>query len=174
MESTSCQEVPVVSFIGWSGSGKTTFLEQVVRCLSLEGLRVGVLKHHGHITTVDVKGKDTWRYEQAGANPVVVSSAAEYSIIRKVDKEKSLSELAALIADESDIIVTEGFRQQARYIVEFRRKEHNNQQIYSLDQIIALVCDDEEARTAARAADIPTFTPDDAAAMALFLKDWRP
>jgi len=128
MDSTSYREVPVISFIGWSGSGKTTFLEQVVRYLSRDGLRVGILKHHGHTTTVDVE----------------------------------------------DIIITEGFRQQARYIVEFRRKDHNNEQICALDRIIALVCDDEYSRAAARAAHIPAFTLDDVVPMALFLKDWRP
>jgi len=165
------RNVPVVSLIGWSGSGKTTFLEQVVRILSEDGVRVGIIKHHGHTTSVDVEGKDTWRYGQAGACPVVISSAAEYAIIRKVEREKTLAELAEIIADESDIVLTEGFRRQAQTIIEFRRSEYNNEQIFDLSRLTALVCDDESSLEAARAADVPTFQPDDPAGVAAFLKE---
>jgi molybdopterin-guanine dinucleotide biosynthesis protein MobB len=169
--SAAVSAVPVISFIGWSGSGKTTFLEQVVRHLSSQGVRVGVLKHHGHTSTVDVEGKDTWRYAQAGATPVVISSAAEYAIIRKVSREKTLEELATLIADEVDLIVTEGFRRQAQLIIEFRRTAYNNEPIFPLERISALVCDDEASLADARAAGARTFSLDEPAAVAAFLKD---
>lgn len=164
------RQVPVISFIGWSGSGKTTFLEQVVAHLSAAGVRVGVIKHHGHTSSVDVEGKDTWRYGKAGACPVVISSAAEYSILRRVDgPEKTLAELAALISGECDLVVTEGFRRQATTIVEFRRKEYNNEQIFPLERIVALVSDDAESITAAQEAGKATFSPDDTESVARFM-----
>ena len=62
--------VPVITVTGWSNSGKTTFFTKVVELLTAAGYNVGVIKHHGHkAETVDQKGKDSWKYAQAGANP---------------------------------------------------------------------------------------------------------
>lgn len=55
--------VPVITVTGWSNSGKTTFVTRVVGLLTDMGVRVGVIKHHGHKTGgVDVEGKDSWKY----------------------------------------------------------------------------------------------------------------
>ena len=73
--------VPVITVTGWSNSGKTTFVTRVVGLLTDMGVRVGVIKHHGHKTGgVDVEGKDSWKYAQAGANPVVLSASDQYAI----------------------------------------------------------------------------------------------
>lgn len=42
--------VPVITVTGWSNSGKTTFVTRVVGLLTDMGVRVGVIKHHGHKT----------------------------------------------------------------------------------------------------------------------------
>lgn len=50
--------VPVITVTGWSNSGKTTFVTRVVGLLTDMGVRVGVIKHHGHKTGgVDVGGQ---------------------------------------------------------------------------------------------------------------------
>ncbi|MCL5057026.1 MAG: molybdopterin-guanine dinucleotide biosynthesis protein B, partial [Actinobacteria bacterium] len=41
------KKIPVISFVGYSGSGKTTFLERLIPELKARNLRVGVIKHHG-------------------------------------------------------------------------------------------------------------------------------
>ncbi|MCG8401805.1 MAG: molybdopterin-guanine dinucleotide biosynthesis protein MobB, partial [Firmicutes bacterium] len=38
--------VPILSVVGWSGTGKTTFLEKLVTRLKERGYRVGFIKHH--------------------------------------------------------------------------------------------------------------------------------
>lgn len=162
---------PVISIVGWSGSGKTTFLEKVVVALGASGLRVGIIKHHAHTTSIDIEGKDSWRYGQAGANPVVVSSPAEYSIIRKAPVEKTLAELAAEIADECDLILTEGYRDQAATIIEFRRSTHRSDAICSLEKLCALVCDDASTRTQAEAAGVAAFDLNDPQGVALYIEN---
>lgn len=161
----------VISIIGWSGSGKTTFLEKIVAILSVQGLRVGVIKHHGHESTVDVEGKDTWRYEQAGAHSVIVSSPSEYAIIRKTSREKTLAELVALIDSECDVLFTEGYRDQARYIVEFSRRDHRLEGIIEVRCLTALISDNESLISQARKRDVPVFALDDYEEFARFVRE---
>ena len=60
-------EQVIVSVTGWSGSGKTTWLERLLPELSMRGIRTAVVKHDAHDFQVDREGKDTWRMAQAGA-----------------------------------------------------------------------------------------------------------
>ena len=112
--------VPVITMTGWSNSGKTTFTTHVVEQLTDMGIRVGVIKHHGHKTGgVDVEGKDSWKYAQAGANPVILSASDQYAIFVSTPQgELSREELVAKIADEVDMVVVEGFRAEADGAVE--------------------------------------------------------
>ena len=66
--------IPVISFIGRSGVGKTTYLEKLIAELKKRGYRVGVIKHDIHGFEMDRPGKDTWRHAQAGADVVWISS----------------------------------------------------------------------------------------------------
>ena len=61
-------EIPVIGFAAYSGVGKTTLIEKLVRRLKEKGLRVAVVKHDGHAFSMDREGKDTWRYTRAGAD----------------------------------------------------------------------------------------------------------
>ena len=45
--------VPIVTVVGWSNSGKTTFNTQVVDILSRAGVRVGVIKDMDETTLAD-------------------------------------------------------------------------------------------------------------------------
>ncbi len=60
--------LPVISVTGWSGSGKTTFLEKLIPCLKERGLRLACLKHDAHHFQVDKEGKDSYRLTQAGTH----------------------------------------------------------------------------------------------------------
>ena len=162
---------PFVAVVGWSGSGKTTFLTQVVSELTARGMRVGLVKHHGHGGSIDVEGKDTWSYAQSGACPVVVSSPTEYSVMRQVERERTLAELLDEIADECDLVLVEGYRNQVASGVEFRRVGHRSDPILAPAALLALVCDDEVQRHAALSGGAAaTFDLDDVGGFANFLE----
>jgi molybdopterin-guanine dinucleotide biosynthesis protein MobB len=65
----------VVSFVGPSGAGKTTLIEQLVPRLEAAGLAVGTLKHAPHGFDADRPGSDSWRHARAGARKVVLAGA---------------------------------------------------------------------------------------------------
>lgn len=163
-------EVPVISFIGWSGSGKTTFLEKVIAELTAEGISVGTIKHHGHDTDIDVPGKDSWRHARAGASPVIVSSPTQYSLIRKVERERTLAELATEAAPYCDVLLTEGYREQASFVIEFSRKGHNDTLISNPALLRALISDNPELRAIATDAALPVFDLDDVKKVTEFIR----
>ena len=104
----------VVGFYGRSGSGKTTLIERVLRALRERGLRAAVIKQSRHAPDVDTPGKDTWRFAQAGANPVVFHAQGESVLFLPGGKTvKDLFEmLAAMGQDRPDIILVEGARDE--------------------------------------------------------------
>ena len=69
--------IPVLGFAAYSGTGKTTLIERLVGSLKARGLRVAVIKHDGHDFEIDRRGKDSWRFTQAGADISVISSMAK-------------------------------------------------------------------------------------------------
>ena len=67
--------IPVIAFAAYSGTGKTTLIEQIIPRLRAKGLQLAVIKHDGHRFDIDREGKDSWRFTRAGAEVTVISSA---------------------------------------------------------------------------------------------------
>lgn len=101
------KEIPIISIVAWSGTGKTTFLEKLIPVLKNKGLRVGVIKHDAHRFEIDKEGKDSWRLTQAGADVTALISPD-----RAVIMENRAVELEHLIAEISDVdlLLTEGYK----------------------------------------------------------------
>jgi molybdopterin-guanine dinucleotide biosynthesis protein MobB len=96
----------IVSFVGRSGTGKTTLIERLILELSARGLRVAVIKHDAHRFDIDVEGKDTWRFTKAGAVVSTIVSAEKSAMVET--RKLTLWDMAARIKDV-DIILVEGF-----------------------------------------------------------------
>ena len=101
--------IPVLAFAAYSGTGKTTLLEKVIRTLKRRGMRVAVIKHDGHDFTIDREGKDSWRFTQAGADISIISSAAKTALVEQ--RPLSFAQAAAMVHDV-DLILVEGYKQE--------------------------------------------------------------
>lgn len=112
--------IPAVAFAAWSGEGKTTLIERLVLELKRRSLRVAVIKHDAHGFDMDREGKDTWRFQKAGADLVAISSPAKSACIEQ--REKGLSELISDIHDV-DIILIEGFKHTTLPRIGLARKD---------------------------------------------------
>ncbi len=116
--------VPIVSFVGWSGIGKTTLLEKLIPELVRRGYRVATVKHVHHFS-MDHEGKDTWRHRKAGAACTIISSPEELAMIRDMDHDASLDEIREKYIGDVDIMITEGYKQERAPKIEvFRAGEH--------------------------------------------------
>jgi molybdopterin-guanine dinucleotide biosynthesis protein B len=133
----------VISFVAASSnSGKTTLMEKVVRILKGRGLRVAVIKHTSEGFDIDKPGKDSWRYQQAGADAVILSGPGRVALIQKNEQESTPDELARLAGDV-DIVITEGFKKNSKDKVEVFRQGISGEQPLSMndDSYLALVSD---------------------------------
>ena len=102
--------IPIVSVVGRSGSGKTTFVEKLIRELKARGYRLAVIKHHHHPDfAFDVPGKDSYRFAQAGADHVLVAGPTKVAHVRQFASEPPLEDVVANI-DGVDLIITEGYK----------------------------------------------------------------
>lgn len=131
--------VPVVCFVGKSGSGKTTFLEKVIRELVARGYRVGAIKHDAHGTEVDQPGKDTYRLRQAGASRVILSSPQGFALFGT--EELPLEALASRYLDDLDIVLAEGFKRSALPRIEVARAERSRELLCGPEELLAVVSD---------------------------------
>ncbi len=132
--------IPVVVLVGTSGTGKTTFLEKLIKELKRRNISVGTVKHHDHDFDIDKPGKDTWRHAQAGADAVVLASPAKVALIRKVEEELTLDQVTELIVNV-DIILVEGYKRSDKPKIEIHRRAHSADLLSAPEELLALVSD---------------------------------
>jgi len=155
----------VVSFISASSnSGKTTLIEKVVRILKARGLRIAVVKHAPKGFDLDKPGKDSWRFQQAGADAIILAGPGRLALMRTMDHEPSREELE-LLAGDIDVMIYEGFKHTAINKIEVFRQSVSGDRPLALDDstVIALVSDKHVA------APVPFFDLNDAAGVADFI-----
>lgn len=63
------------SFVGWSGTGKTTIVSSLVRLLSRKGAQVAALKKTNHHLKGDREGSDTELFYRSGSREVALIGA---------------------------------------------------------------------------------------------------
>jgi len=154
---------PVVSVVGRSGVGKTTFLEKLIPELKQRGYRVGTIKHDWGGFEIDQPGKDTWRHAQAGSDVVVISSPHKLAMIRRVDAELSLDEIVATLP-ALDIVITEGFKAEKKPKIEVVRSAVAQELLFGENDLLAIVSD------CSFPVAVPQFGLDDATGVATLLE----
>jgi len=102
----------IISVIGYSGSGKTHFIQKAIRRLKIElNFEVMVIKNiHQH--QIDEEGKDSYIFTEAGAiYSIIKNKFNENAIFLK--KKINIKELIRWVIKgpfKVEIIFTEGFR----------------------------------------------------------------
>ncbi|MEH7335835.1 molybdopterin-guanine dinucleotide biosynthesis protein B [Neobacillus drentensis] len=105
---------PVIfQIVGYQNSGKTTFIERLIKDLKGKGLRSAVIKHHGHGGKPDlVDNKDSTKYLSAGAAASIIEGDGR--LLLQVEKwENSLEHQIELMSFfDPDVILIEGYKQK--------------------------------------------------------------
>ena len=148
--------LPLLGFVAWSGTGKTTLLERLIPLLGQRGLRLGVLKHTHHHFDMDKPGKDSHRLRQAGASQMMVASRRRHARIIETElAEADFRQLLASFDQRSlDLLLVEGFKHEHFPKIELHRAAIGKPLLFPLDRDIIAVASDQPTETALPRLDI--------------------
>lgn len=158
------KDLPILGLAGYSGSGKTTFLEKLIAELKRRGYRVGVIKHTHHQVEFDQPGKDTWRHVRAGADVVALASPDGVFLAKKMDSSPAPEDVLALV-DDVDLILIEGYKRGRWPKLEFYRSGMKERVQVPKDELLGIVSD-----IPSNQPDLPHFWPDDISGAASFIE----
>ena len=156
---------PIICIVGKKKSGKTTFMEKLLPELRALGVSVGTVKHDAHSFEMDREGKDSWRHREAGSETVVVSSPERVALIKRVEREMTLEELAGEFFADRQLVLAEGYFRSGQVKIEVHRSDAHSHPL----------CDrgnEDEKRLLAMVSDVavdtgrPVFGLDDAKGVA--------
>lgn len=132
----------VFSVIGRSETGKTTLITELVRELKSRGISVGVMKHCPRGFDLDVEGKDSWRFREAGADAVFLLSPGTLGMIKDVGNKLTLAQITDGFLRNLDLVITEGYPDGARgRKIEVLRSSISQELLSPPDQLTAVVAD---------------------------------
>ena len=133
----------VMGIVGWSGSGKTSLLVEVLPILEGHGLKVSTMKHAHHRFDVDRPGKDSFRHREAGASEVLVVTSSRW-VLMHASREEPEPSIEALIERMTpvDLLLIEGFKTHHHPKLEIYRKSEGKPLLCLNDPEIVAVASD--------------------------------
>ena len=140
-------DIPVVGFVAYSGTGKTTLLKILLTLLTQQGIRVGMIKHAHHDFDIDKPGKDSYELRKAGAQQMLVASDKRWALmVENGSSANDVPKLEQLIkqldTSKLDIILIEGYKNEEYAKIECHRSGLNNDYLFPDDpSIVALISD---------------------------------
>jgi len=98
---------------GYQDSGKTTLSLNLIEHLSVSGLKIATIKHHGHGGKPEVnETKDSGRHIAAGAAVSLVEGEGRILIQAEQKQWSLLEEIEMLSFFKPDVILVEGYKNE--------------------------------------------------------------
>lgn len=161
----SYNSMKIFAVIGYSNSGKTHLIKQLIPELKRRGHSVAVIKHCAHGFTFDTEGKDSWKYIDSGSDAVSMLSPDRLAVLSKNTSKLTPRTIASQYLKNIDIILVEGGREDKTLKkIEVLQKGISEKVDCPLEELIAVVSDIEVA------VDRPVYHPDQVKQIADFLE----
>jgi len=158
--------VPIISVVGRSDTGKTTLIEKLLTEMIKRGYKPATIKHDVHGFEIDKEGKDSFRHKKAGAKMTIISSPQKIALVKDVEKDHEIDELAFNFINDVDIIITEGYKKNNKPKIEVFRKEAYPDLLCSKkDNLIAI------ATNSKHNVNVPQFEINDAKGIVDLIED---
>ncbi|MGD9015449.1 MAG: molybdopterin-guanine dinucleotide biosynthesis protein B [Candidatus Omnitrophota bacterium] len=157
----------ILSIIGIPDSGKTTLILRLLPELKKRGISVAVAKHCPRGFDLDIEGKDSFKFAQAGSKGIFLSSTERETVIRPYLVKPNLKEKLKNYFSDFDYVLMEGYNNEMGIKkIQIIRKEIGGKES-SLPEIIAYISDK------ALTTDKPVYQPDDITGIASFLESLK-
>jgi molybdopterin-guanine dinucleotide biosynthesis protein B len=156
----------VMGIVGWSGSGKTRLVVELLPILKEAGLKVSTMKHAHHRFDADKPGKDSFQHREAGASEVLVVTSMRWVLMHESREEPEAS-IEALIERMTpvDLLLIEGFKTHHHPKLEIHRQSEGKPLLCREDlEIVAVASDCPIA-----GLEIPSLDLNDPRAIAAFI-----
>lgn len=156
----------ILSILGWSGAGKTTFIEAAIAECARRGIPVSAIKKSRHVADFPPDGKDSSRFHAAGAEPSIYLSGSEMLSLSAPPATMDADAIIAL-CPEASIIFCEGLALEGAFRVLVAGAETEEKALkLPLADIEILVAREPVMRKLAESRKIKAFNADD---IALFI-----
>lgn len=162
--------LPLLAFVAWSGTGKTTLLKQLIPLLKAAGIRPGLIKHTHHQMDIDTPGKDSYELRKAGAGQVIVASEQRWALIKETPESQAVDlQFLARQMDAAtlDIVLVEGFKGEAVPKIVLWRAGVKDRIEPLIDQHVIAVASDTSLNLS-----LPMLDINQPAVIAAFIADW--
>jgi molybdopterin-guanine dinucleotide biosynthesis protein MobB len=97
-------------------------MEKVILGLKAGGYLVGAVKHDAHTFEIDYPGKDSFRFQAAGADTTVISSPCKTAVVLHHQEELPLESIIERFLAGVDIVLIEGYKSSRFPKIEAHRK----------------------------------------------------
>lgn len=123
---------PIISVVGKSSSGKTTFICKIIKELKKRKYQVGVIKHTPDGFDID-KTKDNSKFYNEGADITVAVSKKEILLVGKLQNQ-NLPGIIDNYFKGTDIVLMEGykFEKYPKILIYSSRKELSYSNIFAV------------------------------------------
>ena len=152
----------IISFIGYSNSGKTTFVEALLRECALRGISAAAVKKSRHGADLPPAAKDSERFFASGASPSIYLD--ESSMLVLSPRPANLDALALVaLCPGADLILCEGLELPGCPLVLVAGGASKPDELKrGLVEAAALIAEAPALIEEAARASIPSFTPGEA------------
>ena len=134
----------IIGVIGWKNSGKTYYVQEIIKILRKKGYSVASIKHAHHEFDVDKPKTDSFLHRKAGSQQVIISSSKRWVKITELENstEKNLTELIQQLST-TDIVIVEGFKNDIHPKIEIIKEKSTNYLFNQISNVVALISDIE-------------------------------
>lgn len=162
--------LPLLAIAAWSGTGKTTLLQQVIPLLKAKGIRPGLIKHTHHQMEIDTPGKDSYLLRKAGADQVIVASSQRWALMCETPQSVGL-DLRYLVdrmdAALLDVVLIEGFKNEPVPKIILWRAGVKDDVLPLLDEYVIAVASDSSLDI-----EVPLLDLNNPEEVAAFVMQW--
>jgi molybdopterin-guanine dinucleotide biosynthesis protein MobB len=149
----------ILSFIGYSNTGKTTFIEKVLEGCASRGIAAATVKKSRHGADIAPSAKDSERFFAAGASPSIYLDEASMLVLSPKPATLDAEALAALCPG-ADLILCEGLELAGCPFVLVAGSASKPEELKrDLAGAAALVAESPAMAEAASVAGVPVFAP---------------
>lgn len=156
-------DTTIACFAGWSNTGKTGFIEALLRELTARGIEAAAAKCVRHEGSFNLPGKDSSRFFAAG-NAAALISEREAMVSVPAPAAWDRDYLLALFPGRQVILVEGRIVEGALHVLVGGREKTPEGLKGRISDFDALITGEEELASLARASGLRVFSPEETAA----------